>query len=234
MQEYAFGLWRLWKNRNEVVFNGVHRQSSELLEVWSRNISEFRDATLCEPVGKQPGSQSKIAPLDRGACRWKKPAFGILKVNTDASWCKTTLRTGVGWVCRDFAGLLQGAEGSGAALCHSAAAGEATAIRTALLACIDHGYDNVVIESDAKVIIQMIKHEIDLDFSIECILGDIEVLARRLRSVSFSYVPREGNAAAHSVAKFVFKEGREYGWDCIGPEFLFNILAHNVNLSIRI
>ncbi|KAM2345316.1 hypothetical protein ACFXTH_009215 [Malus domestica] len=234
MQEYAFGLWRLWKNRNEVVFNGVHRQPSELLEVWSRNISEFRDATLCEPVGKQPGSQSKIAPLDRGACRWKKPAFGILKVNTDATWCKTTLRTGVGWVCRNFAGLLQGAEGSGAALCHSAAAGEATAIRTALLACIDHGYDNVVIESDAKVIIQMIKHEIDLDFSIECILGDIEVLARRLRSVSFSYVPREGNAAAHSVAKFVFKEGREYGWDCIGPEFLFNILAQNVNLSIRI
>ncbi|KAM2003964.1 hypothetical protein ACFX15_027473 [Malus domestica] len=234
MQEYAFGLWRLWKNRNEVVFNGVHRQPSELLEAWSRNISEFIDATLCEPVGKQPGSQSKIAPLDRGACRWKKPAFGILKVNTDASWCKTTLRTGVGWVCRDFAGLLQGAGGSGAALCHSAAVGEATTIRTALLACIDYGYDNVVIESDAKVIIQMIKHEIDLDFSIECILGDIEVLARRLRSVSFSYVPREGNAAAHSVAKFVFNEGREYGWDCIGPEFLFNILAQDVNLSIRI
>ncbi|CAN6703649.1 unnamed protein product [Malus baccata var. baccata] len=163
MQEFAFGLWRLWKNRNE-----------------------------------------------------------------------TTLRTGVGWVCRDFAGLLQGAGGSGTALCHSAAAGEAAAIRTALLACIDYGYDNVVIESDAKVIIQMIRNEIDFDFSIDCILGDIEVLARRLRSVSFSYVPRECNVAAHSVAKFVFKEGRDFGWDCIGPEFLFNILAQDVNLSIRI
>ncbi|KAM1913203.1 hypothetical protein ACFX14_001169 [Malus domestica] len=174
------------------------------------------------------------ASLDRGACRWEKPAFGILKVNTDTSWCKTTLRTGVGWVCRDFAGLLHGAGGSGVELCHSLAAGEAAAIRTALMACIDYGYDNVVIESDAKVIIQMIRHELDHDFSIECILGDIEVLAHRLRSVSFSYVPRESNAAAHSVAKFVFKEGREYGWDCIGPEFLFNILAQDVNLSIHI
>ncbi|KAM1958038.1 hypothetical protein ACFX15_003481 [Malus domestica] len=234
MQEYAFGLWRLWKNRNEVVFSGVHRQPSELLEAWRRNIAEFRDATLCEPVGKQSGRQLMSAPLDRGACRWKKPAFGIFKINTDASWCKTTLRTGVGWVCRDFAGLLQGAGGSGAALCHSAAAGEAAAIRTALLACIDYGYDNVVIESDAKVIIQTIRHETELHFSIECILGDIEVLACRLRSVSFSYVPRECNVAAHSVAKFVFKEGREFGWDCLGPEFLFNILAQDVNLSIRI
>ncbi|KAM1658248.1 hypothetical protein FF1_046366 [Malus domestica] len=234
MQEFSFGLWRLWKNKNDVVFNGVHRHPLELLEAWSRNISEYRDAMLSEPAGKQPGCRSKIASLDRGACRWEKPAFGILKVNTDASWCKNTLRTGVGWVCRDFAGLLHGAGGSGVALCHSAAAGEAAAIRTALLACIDYGYDNVVIESDAKVIIQMIRHEMDHDFSLECILGDIEVLARRLRSVSFSYVAREGNAAAHSVAKFVFKEGREYGWDCIGPEFLFNILAQDVNLSIHI
>ncbi|KAM1655328.1 hypothetical protein ACFX2K_007610 [Malus domestica] len=234
MQEFAFGLWRLWKNRNEVVFNGVYQQPLELLEAWSRNISEFRDATLSETAGKQPRCRPMIASLDRGVCRWEKPAFGVLKVNTDASWCKTTLRTGVGWVCRDFAGLLHGAGGSGVELCHSAAVGEAAAIRTALMACIDYGYDNVVIESDAKVIIQMIRHELDHDFSLECILGDIEVLACRLRSVSFSYVPRESNVAAHSVAKFVFNKGREFGWDCIGPEFLFNILAQDVNLSIRI
>ncbi|KAM1799034.1 hypothetical protein ACFX1T_033030 [Malus domestica] len=234
MQEFAFGLWRLWKNRNEVVFNGVHRQPLELLEAWSRNISEFRDATLSETAGKQPRGSPMISSLDRGVCRWEKPAFGVLKVNTDASWCKNTLRTGVGWVCRDFAGLLHGAGGSGDGLCHSAAAGEAVAIRTALIACIDHGFDNVVIEYDAKVIIHMIRHELPIDFSLECILSDIEVLALRLRSVSFSYVPRESNVAAHSVAKFVFKEGCEFGWDCIGPEFLFNILAQDVNLSICI
>ncbi|KAM0994572.1 hypothetical protein EV2_010394 [Malus domestica] len=31
-QDFAFGLWRLWKNRNEVVFNGIHRQPLEILE----------------------------------------------------------------------------------------------------------------------------------------------------------------------------------------------------------
>ncbi|KAM1223553.1 hypothetical protein ACFX2G_043517 [Malus domestica] len=31
-QDFAFGLWRLWKNRNEVVFNEIHRQPLEVLE----------------------------------------------------------------------------------------------------------------------------------------------------------------------------------------------------------
>ncbi|CAN6723391.1 unnamed protein product [Malus baccata var. baccata] len=234
MQEFAFVLWRLWKNINEAVFKDVNRQPLELLESWSINISEFRDAMISETAGKQPRCRPLSSSLVRGVCRWVKPAFGFFKVNTDASWCKSTLRTGVGWVCCDFAGLFHGAGGSGVELCHSAAVREAAAIRTALLACIDYGYDNVVIESDAKVIIQMIRHELAHDFSLECILGDIEVLVRRLRSVSFSSVPRESNVAAHSVAKFVFNEGHEFGWDCIGPEFLFNILAQDVNLSIRI
>lgn len=140
---------------------------------------------------------------------------------------------GVGWVAHDFAGLLQAAEGSGGLFCHSVAAAEATAIRDALEFCIKQGFDTVIVESDAKVIIQMIKKELTHKFSLECILGHIETLACGLESVTFDYVSRESNHAAHSVAKYVFKEGRVF-WDCIGPDFLFNILVHDVNLSIRL
>ncbi|KAM1311122.1 hypothetical protein PS1_007620 [Malus domestica] len=165
---------------------------------------------------------------------WTKPEFGFIKVNTDAAWCKNSLRMGVGWVCRDFAGVLQAAGGSGTGPCHSAAAGEAHAIREAILACTSLGFNNIIIESDAMMIIQMLRKEIPSDFSLDCILGDIEVLARRLTSVSFAFVSRESNAAAHSVAKYVFKQGKEFIWDCIGPDFLFNTLAKDVNISIRI
>ncbi|CAN6723446.1 unnamed protein product [Malus baccata var. baccata] len=187
-----------WKNRNEVVFNGVHQQPLEVLESWRRNIYEFRDATLSATEGDHPRCRPMTSSLDCGGCRWEKPAYGVLKVNTNALWCKSTLRTGVGWVYHDFAGLLHGAGGSGSEMCHSAAAGEACAIKTTLMAYIDYG------------------------------------LIMLMMSVSFSSVPRESNLAAHSIANFVFKEGRDFGWDCIGPEFLFNILAQDVNLSIRI
>ncbi|KAM1160595.1 hypothetical protein ACFX19_034183 [Malus domestica] len=166
--------------------------------------------------------------------KWQKPRFGTIKINTDAAWCKDTMRIGVGWLGRDFAGLLQAAGGIGSGFCHSANATEASAIRYALLACIDHGFNDIIIESDASSIIKMLKKEMLVDFSIECILSDIEVLAQKLRSVSFAFVPREGNRAAHSVAKYAFKKGRSFSWDCIGPDFLFNLLAKDVNLSIRL
>ncbi|KAM2925613.1 hypothetical protein FF1_043106 [Malus domestica] len=100
------------------------------------------------------------------------------------------------------------------------------------MAYIDNGFDNVIIEYDALVIIQMLKKESTPNYSIECILGDIELLVQRLTSVTFSFVPRESNRAAHLVMKFAFQKRGDFVWDCIGPEFLFNVLAHDVNIPV--
>ena len=43
--------------------------------------------------------------------QWQKLCFGKMKINTDVAWCKDTQRSGVRWVARDFAGVLQGARG---------------------------------------------------------------------------------------------------------------------------
>ncbi|KAM1790955.1 hypothetical protein ACFX12_034974 [Malus domestica] len=202
--------------------------------LWRKNISEYREAmprnlkSDCDLISKT------LKMEQRPKLHWTKPKFGIIKVNTDAAWCGSSLRTGVGWVGRDFAGLLQFAGGSGTGICHSAAAAEACAIQSALMACIDNGFDKVIIESDALVIIKMLSKVSPQDYSIECILGDIEILVQRLMSVTFSFVPRESNLAAHSVAKFALQQGGDYVWDCIGAKFLFNILAHDVNIPIRL
>ncbi|CAN6711155.1 unnamed protein product [Malus baccata var. baccata] len=187
MQEFVFGLWRLWKNQNEVVFNGVSRQPLEVVEVWKQNIAEFRGARAQE---------------------------------------------GVGWVVRDFAGLLQAARGSGELFFHSAAAAEVVVVRDVLEFCCMQGFDQLVVESDTRVIVQMLRKEMQPDFNLDCILSDIERLVQSMRSVTFAFVPREVNGAAHSVAKFVFREGKTLLWNCIGLEFLFNILAQDINLSI--
>ncbi|CAN6564467.1 unnamed protein product [Malus baccata var. baccata] len=234
MQEFAFGLWRLWKNRNETVFNGTQKQHLEVLDIWRSNLAEFRDTTSRESDEDCSACDSVTLAGRRRDAKWTKPEFGFIKVNTDAAWCKNTLRMGVGWVCRDFAGVLQAAGGAGTGFCHSAAAGEAYAIPEAILACISLGFNKIIIESDAMVIIKMLRKELPFDFSLDCILDDIEVLARRLTSVAFSFVSRKSNSAAHSVAKYVFKLGKEFFWDCIGLDFLFNTLAKDVNIPIRI
>ncbi|KAM1442397.1 hypothetical protein ACFXTO_010385 [Malus domestica] len=233
-QDFAFGLWRLWKNRNEVVFNGIHRQPLEILEAWRKSTTEYRASLARDSVEYCPRSPKTIMGTGKTYGKWQKPRYGTIKINTNAAWCKNTMCMGVGWLGHDFARLLQVAGRSGIDYCHSTAAAEALAIRAALMACIDHGFDDVVIESDARMILLMLKKEMVIDFSIECILGDIEVLAQKLMSVSYAFVPKEGNRAAHSVAKYVFKEGQSFTWDCIGPAFLFNFLTQDVNISIRL
>ncbi|CAN6725118.1 unnamed protein product [Malus baccata var. baccata] len=233
-QEFAFGLWRLWKNRNDAVFKGLYRQPLDVMDLWWKNIIEFREASTCLGDTARNMVVTPLSATARPSLHWQRPRYGTIKINTDAAWCKATLRAGVGWVGRDFAGVLQAAGGLGTVRCLSAAAAEAIAIRNALKACITHRFNHVVIESDAKLIIQMIRKEVTVDCNLDCVLGDIEVLAQMLKSVTFAFVPRESNHAAHLVAKHVFKEGRDFIWDCIGPEFLFNALAKDVNLLIRV
>ncbi|KAM2321139.1 hypothetical protein ACFXTH_017977 [Malus domestica] len=118
-----------------------------------RNISEFKDATSWGTVGECPKKWMMTLATARGEVHWKKLEYGFIKVNTDTTWCKDTLRVSVGWISPDFTGLLQAVGGSSTGFCHTIVAAEACAIRDAMLACIDIRFDKVIIESNAKVII---------------------------------------------------------------------------------
>ncbi|KAM1136008.1 hypothetical protein COP2_035047 [Malus domestica] len=194
LQEFAFGLWRLWKNRNETVFNGTQQQPLEVLNIWRSSLAEFREATTRMADGDRLLRDSGTLEVRRQGARWTKPEFGFIKVNTDAAWCMNTLRMGVGWVCRDFAGVLQATGGRG--------------------------------PDYATLLLREKPMPFERPFW----------LAYRwaLTISSSNLMLWESNAAAHSVAKYVFKQGKEFIWDYIGPDFLFNTLAKDVNISIRI
>ncbi|KAM1587593.1 hypothetical protein ACFX10_026729 [Malus domestica] len=195
-----------WRKFHEGM-KGLYRQPLDVMDLWWKNIFEFREASTSLGDDAWNMDVTPLSATARPSLHWQRPRYGTIKINTDAAWCKVSLR---------------------------AAAAEAIAIRNALKACITHRFNHVVIESDAKLIIQMIRKEVTVDCNLDCVLGDIEILAQMLTSVTFAFVPRESNHAAHLVAKHVFKEGRDIIWDCIGPEFLFNALAKDVNLLIRL
>ncbi|CAN6678861.1 unnamed protein product [Malus baccata var. baccata] len=199
------------------ILGKTHGSLNHLPFLWRKNINEFREATASVDGDVETKAEGNHPATVRTTPHWQRPKYGTIKINTDAAWCKESGRAGVGWVGRDFAGVLQAAGGSGTILCQSAAAAEAIAIRTALLR-----------------IIHMIRKEVSGDFNLDCVLGDIKILARKLTSVTFAFVPRESNQAAHLVAKYVFKEGRDFTWDNVGPVFLFNTLAKDVKLLIRL
>lgn len=151
----------------------------------------------------------------------KKPSFWVLKVNCDAAWDSKTKKGGVGWVVRIFVGTWHFSGGTGGLFFPSAVAGEVAAVRATSYACLKEGITGIIVVSDAKIVLNMITRELQLG------AADVGVL-------EFAYSPHRANNTAHVVASDVYKTEENVMWDCIGPDFLFNILAEDVNISIQI
>lgn len=73
-----------------------------------------------------------------------------------------------------------------------------------------------------------------IDATLECFIHDISYLASQLEEVRFMFVKRNGNVAAHVIALYVASHGDAFHLDALSSKFLFNILAEDVKVSIRI
>ncbi|XP_028961707.1 uncharacterized protein [Malus domestica] len=242
LQRIAFGLWRIWKCHNEAVFNDNRIMSHIADELWCRQVSEFQEAMEVDN-GEEDRSAHQVLVGDGSqivisAKGWTKPEFGRLKLNTNAAWQKETKVGGVGWVLREFAGIPKMVGGNGGDYFLSSDMAEAATIRQGLQMCVLRGFhvsgEVLEVESDSEGLVQMLNKEIQADVLLEVHLVDIWNIMQSFQSVKFIFTSRQYNRVAHMVAAYVLKHGGSYGWDELGPQFLFNILAEDANISIRI
>ncbi|CAL2239591.1 unnamed protein product [Prunus armeniaca] len=233
LQVVVFGLWRLWKTRNSAVFEGSVMDPTTMVGCLHAQVQEYRAAR----VAAKPLINELPRPLDRVQqvpTAWTKPPHGWVKANCDGAWLQQTQKGGAGWVIRDSDGWLVQTGGVGGLWGSMALMMEAEAIREALLACIRGRLVYVEIESDSMQLIQMLRGERQVDVAVEAMVFDIKVLAGRLQQVVFLATPRQCNKAAHEVAAFVSRVGGNHIWDQVWPEWIFDILASDVNLAIRL
>ncbi|CAL9013929.1 unnamed protein product [Prunus brigantina] len=233
LQACAFGLWRIWKTRNGMVFEGQVTDPRDAVECFKNQVQEFRIARMCvkpfiNELPRPPEAQAE--PVTS----WQKPPFGVLKVNCDATWMAQTGMGSVGWVVRDSYGWMVLAGGKGVLWGGSALAMEAEAIREALLVCVQGGLSKLEVESDSLQIIRMLCGKWKVGFAVEPIIFDIKRLVAQCQHCVFLFTPRLCNKAAHKVAAFVFRVGGIHTWDDLWPEWIFDTLASDVNLSIRL
>lgn len=111
---------------------------------------------------------------------------------------------------------------------------EAEAVRATLVACVERGFRFVQIETDSKVLVDVLTGVSLSEAAMEGVLWDIHHLKLQLCSVQFLFTPRTCNGAAHLVATHATRVGGCHMWDCFELEWLFNTLAFDVNISIRI
>ncbi|XP_068340310.1 uncharacterized protein [Pyrus communis] len=136
LQDVVFGLWRIWKCKNDVVFQEKAENPMEAIEV-------VRDSLV---KSKKTGTRE-----DGGATEgWRKPKFRTLKVNCDGSWNSKTGLGSYGWVIRDFVGYLRRARRARKRPFNSAILAEAESILATLVFCKNEGFMKVEIESNAR------------------------------------------------------------------------------------
>ncbi|KAL2903407.1 DNA-directed RNA polymerase subunit alpha [Bienertia sinuspersici] len=97
-----------------------------------------------------------------------------------------------------------------------------------MLAAWECGYRRLIIESDCLPLIQKLKKSKTQNSALGLVLEDISYLVSLFGFCSFSFVKREGNVLAHSIAKYHFDGNREMYWLEDFPDFALDLASRDM------
>ncbi|XP_026442366.1 uncharacterized protein LOC113341863 [Papaver somniferum] len=184
-------LWSLWTSRNNLIFQNFSENHNAVIE-------RARAMLLTRKIIPVVTTTTPIVLSDK----WMPPSFGWIKCSTDGAFDDITGENGAGYVMRDFT--------SKAYLCaamvfevSSAEEAEARAIRGVLKKAVDQKMTHIIIESDAKKLVEQFSSGLfDGDSSTDAIFKDIKLYSSKLSACIFSFQPRTCNYVDHELAQW--------------------------------
>jgi ribonuclease HI len=144
--------------------------------------------------------------------KWQPRSKGLIKVNWDASINKNKGWIGLGMIARNSNGACLGARSVTKHLITDSAIAVALAALSAMYFCTEVGFFDVILEGDAKQVLQAINSNPPFLSKFENFIESIHHEKRNFRSVDFSFIPREGNAVAHAFAAEASKQKVNNVW----------------------
>ncbi|XP_060964249.1 uncharacterized protein LOC133033488 [Cannabis sativa] len=187
--------WKIWAVRNDLVWNDktcsaydVVRSARIVLDQWLSGQSQKMGALLIDDINNVNE-------------HWKKPMLNTVKVNVDGAIFQAENKFGFGCVARDHNGqLIKAISGSRIGLVQPEVA-EIIGVKEALSWIKRKKWANVVIETDALMVVQAIKSSINMPSQFGMIARDCRELLSILNNISLMFVKRYANKAAHCVAR---------------------------------
>ncbi|KAL4332661.1 hypothetical protein GQ457_07G043390 [Hibiscus cannabinus] len=189
--------WSIWYSRNKLIHDGI---KPTIEKSASFIIAFIHEQDSLERVLEGSGAS--------GDSFWQAPPECVVKFNFDAAFSSRTATTGV--VGRNNLGLLMASCSIQHVNVADAFVAEALACRQAVRFAKDLGFSRVVIEGDSLIVIKKLNSDA-VDRSLICpIVHDIKVLSKDFNSISFCFVRRRANKAAHALAR----ECRSFSGPC--------------------
>ena len=215
---FTITAWHIWEARN-AVRNGENLTHPNRV---AEKVKTYVQMALMH-LFKSPTSHR--CESEYSVPKWIPPPDGWLMINVDAATFKNPPRMGVGLVVRDHRGdfiaaccqLIQRFDDTELA--------EAIAIRRAVSFSSEQNLQQVVVGSDCLSVIKKIKSKVHDRSHVAVIIQDVRNLISENPSVTFTYVSRWCNEAAHVIAKQadVFKD---VIWFNEPPEIIRNITCN--------
>ncbi|GAB2242012.1 hypothetical protein Droror1_Dr00018787 [Drosera rotundifolia] len=143
---------------------------------------------------------------ERSLRSWQPPPFGCVKINVDAA--VRVEATFVGCIARNHQGKVLKAY-SAKLPAFDALTAEAEGYKAAARWAISMGFEDVIIEGDAKRVVDSYNKGAPARYGwqIATTLQRIQGLSRSLEATEVKFVPRECNSAAHELCQWAARTG---------------------------
>ncbi|XP_042942878.1 uncharacterized protein LOC122277061 [Carya illinoinensis] len=208
----------LWLRRNELVFDKKFRSPRSVIRDSKESLQEYQAANQMLKRG------NNLAMAVRQGQHWEVPREDFVKTNWDAAVDLKNKKVGIGIIIRDENGdVLVAACGRRKYLHHPATA-ESLALRRAAEIYTELNYTKVILEGDAKGVIEAVNREAE-DLSVYGnIIQEIKRYFRNRKEWEVRFVKREMNTVAHILARTALQFDTERIWIEEAPEIVWSDL----------
>ena len=187
---FSFAIWNIWKSRNNFIFQRKRLNQQLHVEILNQTF-EFIHC-IASPRLMIRRCVKRI--------KWDKPPVGWMKLNTDGSVCGSVGVAGCGGVIRDDCGNWILGFNRRIGITNSFCA-ELWGLREGLIMCCNLNISSIIVELDAKAVIEALRNDQYVNNIIYPILDDCRLLSSRFSRIKFNHCFREGNRVANSLAK---------------------------------
>ncbi|CAH9073986.1 unnamed protein product [Cuscuta epithymum] len=213
LRKLVWGCWGLWTERNVRVWQGVCMEPKFILLKTKIYFAGWEQAQKAAAVQVNQGSTNSSL--------WRRPHQRRVKLNVDAA--VRDYHCGLGWILRNEAGdFIAGAAKTWQGKLSPWEA-ELVGIREALSWVKEQGWERVDVESDASRAIAEIKNGSCISTA-GVIADDVRDLCSRMTDISFCFVRRSANRAAHGFAQVACSMSGCRIWMGVPPTFIIHVL----------
>nr|XP_023915006.1 uncharacterized protein LOC112026546 [Quercus suber] len=210
--------WSIWWNRNQALHEGSGAPPSQIWDMAIRILGEYKEAC----------SFSNL-PLVSSLINWRPPPAGFTKINVDGAASDDGRPSSTGVIIRDSQGSSIAASCRVLSSPFPADISEALALQDGVMLALELGLSKVIFESDALSIIQAI-NEGNVGGEIGHIMQNIKDLASSFSWCTFQHQKREGNRAAHELARAARMTGISQVWKGVSPSFVEHIICEECGM----